>query len=196
MLKRFLKNWWPYLGFGLLYLILTVTGTRAEVVGFVQRGLLSTGLMQANVASAPGVSEMYLTERAQALMLVDADGKRHSMAEFKNKVTFINLWATWCPPCIAEMPSIENLYQKTNTEVAFIMLSRDRDFELAKAFIARKGYTFPIYYALEPLPEELSSTAIPATFVIAPGGRIAYSHKGMANYNNPEIEQFLLKLSK
>jgi len=194
MLKRFLKNWWPYLAFGLVYLVLSVTGTRAEAFGFIQRGLLSTGLMQAKVSETPEDAEIKLSQRDWNLQLIDADGRLHSLSEFKNKAVFINLWATWCPPCIAEMPSIENLYQKTNSEVGFIMISRDRDFKLAKAFVKRKGYNFPIYYALEPMPVALASTAIPSTFVIAPTGRLAYKHQGMANYNDPEIERFLLEL--
>ena len=182
------------MAFGLVYIILSVTGTRAEAFGFIQRGLLQTGLMQAKVSQSPENDEIFLSKTDWDLRLVDAEGKLHHLSEFKEDAVFINLWATWCPPCIAEMPGIENLYQKTNNEVSFIMLSRDRDFELAKAFVSKKGYTFPIYYALDPLPEILSSNAIPATFVIAPQGRIAYRHQGMANYNHPEIEQFLLEL--
>lgn len=194
MSKRFLKNWWPYLAFGMVYLMLYLTGTRAEVFGFIQRGLLSTGLMQAKVSEAPENGEIFLSESDWELRLVDADGKLHYLGEFRENAVFINLWATWCPPCIAEMPGIENLYQKTNSKVAFIMLDRDRDFALAKEFVSKKGYTFPIYYALDPLPEKLSSNAIPATFVIAPDGRFAYRHQGLANYNHPEIEQFLMDL--
>jgi thiol-disulfide isomerase/thioredoxin len=196
MLKRFIKGWWPYLVFALVYLILTLTGTRAEAFGFVQRGLLSTGLMKAEATEQSAETSTFLSNNANTLVLRDSDGKLHRLSEFKDRVLFINLWATWCPPCIAEMPSLEKLYQKTQNEVAFIMISRDRDFEVAKAFVERKGYSFPIYYAMGVLPEELSSSAIPTTFVIAPNGRLAYTHKGMANYDNPEIEKFLLNLKE
>lgn len=182
--------------FGLVYLILTLTGTRAEAFGFVQRGLLATGLMKAEAAENREETPSYLSDAAKTLVLTDAQGNRYRLSDFEDRVLFVNLWATWCPPCIAEMPSIEELYQKTQNRVAFIMISRDRDFELAKAFVAKKGYTLPIYYALGPLPEELSSPAIPTTFIIAPNGRLAYTHKGMANYDNPEIEKFLMNLKE
>ncbi|MFM1877414.1 MAG: hypothetical protein RLZZ241_280 [Bacteroidota bacterium] len=196
MFKRLFKGWWPYLAFGLIYLILTLTGTRAEAFGLIQRGLLYTGLMQAKVDESPADAPKFLNARDLDLLLVDADGKYHKLSDFKGQVLFINLWATWCPPCIAEMPSIENLYQKTKENVVFIMVSRDRDFSLAKDFVLRKGYSFSIYYAINPLPEILSSPAIPTTFVVAPNSRLAYTHKGMANYNLPEIEEFLLNLKE
>ena len=167
------KSWLPYLLFALAYLVLYLTGTRAEVFGFMQRGLLATGLMRAQATEAPAEESVYLSASADALVLADSQGGLHRFSEFRGKVVLVNLWATWCPPCIAEMPGLENLYQKTKGEVAFVMISRDRDFDLARNFVARKGYQIPIYYARGPLPPELSSNGIPATFVIAPNGRIA-----------------------
>ena len=190
------KSWLPYLLFALAYLVLYLTGTRAEVFGFMQRGLLATGLMRAQATEAPAEESVYLTAAADALVLADSQGGLHRFSEFRGKVVLVNLWATWCPPCIAEMPGLENLYQKTKGEVAFVMISRDRDFDLARNFVARKGYQIPIYYARGPLPPELSSNGIPATFVIAPNGRIAYTHTGMADYDHPEIEKFLRDLKE
>lgn len=190
------KSWLPYLLFALAYLVLYLTGTRAEVFGFMQRGLLATGLMRAQATEAPAEESVYLSASADALVLADSQGGLHRFSEFRGKVVLVNLWATWCPPCIAEMPGLENLYQKTKGEVAFVMISRDRDFDLARNFVARKGYQIPIYYARGPLPPELSSNGIPATFVIAPNGRIAYTHTGMADYDHPEIEKFLRDLKE
>lgn len=192
----FKKSWWPYLLFALAYLVLSLTGTRAEVFGFLQRGLLATGLMRAQTAEAPAADPEYLREEAYELVLADTGGQLHRLSEFRGKVVLVNLWATWCPPCIAEMPGLESLYQKTKGEVAFVMISRDRDFELAKQFVQRKGYRFPIYYAEGPLPEQLSGTGIPTTYVIAPDGRLAFSHTGMADYDHPDIEKFLRDLKK
>jgi thiol-disulfide isomerase/thioredoxin len=192
----FKKAWWPYLLFALVYLALYLTGTRAEVFGFMQRGLLATGLMRAQATEAPAEAPAYLSAGSGALVLEDAEGGLHRFSEFRGKVVLVNLWATWCPPCIAEMPGLENLYQKTKDEVVFVMISRDRDFELARKFVQRKGYQFPIYYARGPLPAEFSSNGIPATFVVAPNGRLAFSHTGMADYDHPDIEKFLRALKE
>lgn len=192
----FKKGWWPYLLFALAYLALSLTDTRAEVFGFMQRGLLATGLMRAQIPEAPAEEPVYISAGADALVLADADGGLHRFSEFRGKAVLVNLWATWCPPCIAEMPGLENLYERTKDEVAFVMISRDRDFELARKFMERKGYHLPIYYAKGPLPPDFSSNGIPATFVIAPNGRLAFTHTGMADYNHPEIEKFLRELKE
>ena len=196
MKVTFKKAWWPYLLFALVYMVLYLTGTRAEVFGFMQRGLLATGLMRAQATEAPAEAPVFLSAGADALVLEDAEGGLHRFSEFRGKAILVNLWATWCPPCIAEMPGLENLYQKTKGEVVFVMISRDRDFELARKFVQRKGYQVPIYYARGPLPAEFSSNGIPATFVIAPNGRIAFTHTGMADYDHPNIEKFLRALKE
>src|SRR5919112_4123771 len=65
--------------------------------------------------------------------VLDASGNKLDIQTFKGKKVFVNLWATWCPPCRAEMPSIEKLYQASDKEKAqFVMLSLDNDFESAK----------------------------------------------------------------
>lgn len=190
------KSWWPYLLFALVYLVLYLTGTRAEVFGFLQRGLLATGLMQPQTVEAPKADPEYLDPQAYHLLLADAGGQLHRLSEFRGQVVLVNLWATWCPPCIAEMPGLEKLYRKTRGDVVFVMIARDRDFELSKKFMKRKGYELPIYYAQGPLPAQLSSNGIPATFVIAPDGRLAFSHTGMADYDHPDIEKFLRDLKE
>ena len=93
---------------------LYATGLHTEVIGFAQRGLLATGLMTPSVEKiAQDKSDeneaTASTTHAPAdfnLTLLDENGATKSLAEFKDKVIFMNMWATWCPPCIAEMPNI------------------------------------------------------------------------------------------
>ena len=66
-----------------------------------------------------------------AFKIVDLNGKPYNLADFKGKKVFVNLWASWCPPCKAEIPSIEKLYSKVDkSKAAFVMLSLDNNFEL------------------------------------------------------------------
>lgn len=92
--------------------------------------------------------------------MVSLNGKTVSFESLKGKVVFMNMWATWCPPCIAEMPNIQKLYEKIGSDkIAFVMLSLDEDgMEKVKKFIGKKGFTFPVYL---PASSRRSSTAMP-----------------------------------
>jgi thiol-disulfide isomerase/thioredoxin len=137
-----------------------------------------------------------LTKADLNLKLIDAEGKKRSLKEFKDKVIFLNFWATWCPPCIAEMPTIDKLHEEMGDEVAFILLSFDDDFEKAKAFNKRKGYDLPIYAPASNLPAMFQSSALPTTYVIDADGNMALTHKGMADYSDPKFKDFILDLKK
>ncbi|MUH35515.1 TlpA family protein disulfide reductase [Zobellia amurskyensis] len=195
------KTWIQYGIFAIVAITLYATGLHTEVIGFAQRGLLATGLMNPDVEEIAQVrnyennedkaSMANLTKADLNLKLIDAEGKTRSLEEFKGKVIFLNFWATWCPPCIAEMPSIDKLHEEMGDEIAFVMLSFDDDFEKAKAFDKRKGYDLPIYAPASNLPTMLQSSALPTTYVIDADGNLALTHTGMADYSDPEFKEFL-----
>lgn len=182
-------------------IILYTTGLHTEVIGFVQRGFLATGLITPNVKKITqdqsGENETTTLAHTPAdfnLTLIDEDGKIISLEEFKGKVIFLNMWATWCPPCIAEMPNINKLYKEMGSEVAFVMVSLDEDFETAKAFNKRKGYNVPIYALQSNRPAMYQSSTVPTTYVINAKGELVLTHKGMSNYNTSKFKKFLIGL--
>jgi thiol-disulfide isomerase/thioredoxin len=131
--------------------------------------------------------------------LKDIRGTVIDFNQYRNKVVFINLWATWCGPCRSEMPGINNLYQKTGTDdIAFVMLSVDRpgDVSKVKAYVERNAYTFPVFIPDQSLPEQLNVRAIPATFIIDKQGKIHKSQMGAANYDTPDYIKLLNNLAK
>lgn len=202
--KNAKKTWIQYGIFAAIAITLYATGLHTEVIGFAQRGLLATGLMNPDVKDITEVRHSENTSEAGdsttateadfSLKLMDRDGKVTSLADLKGKVIFMNFWATWCPPCIAEMPSIDKLHEEMGDEVAFVILSLDKNFELAKAFDKRKGYNLPIYAPASNLPPMYQSSAIPTTYVIDAAGNLALIHKGMADYSNSEFKDFLRSL--
>lgn len=186
--------------FGILYL----TGLHTEAIGQVQRLMLSTGIMQADVP-APQPQNTTETQPATAGPMAGAgftmrtlNGENVSFESLKGKVIFLNIWATWCPPCIAEMPNIQSLYEKMDpNKVAFVMLSVDEaGVQKVQKFIDKKGYTFPVYMPVSQFPQEFYSNAIPTTFIISPAGEIVAKQEGMAEYDTPEVREFLLSLAK
>ena len=202
--KKKKKTWIQYGIFAVVVILLYATGLHTEVIGFAQRGLLATGLMNPDVAeiaqarnneNTETITEKpSLTEVDYNLKLTDRDGNVHSLEEFKGKVIFLNFWATWCPPCVAELPSIDELHEEMGDDVAFILLSFDDDFEKAKTFDKRKGYDLPIYAPASNLPAMFQSSALPTTYVIDAKGNLALTHKGMADYSDPEFKEFLNSL--
>lgn len=196
------KSWIQYGIFALVALTLYATGLHTEVIGFAQRGLLATGLMNPNVKELAEArysdnesTEMpSLTKADFNLKLIDSEGNITSLEDLKGKVIFMNFWATWCPPCIAEMPSIKKLHEEMGDEIAFVMLSFDQDFETAKAYDKRKGYNLPIYAPASTMPAVYDSNALPTTYVIDAKGNLALTHKGMADYNDSKFKEFLRSL--
>lgn len=181
--------------FGLLY----ATGLHTEAIGQVQRLLLATGIRKADVpapTTVPATTAAYEANTPMAgagFQMVDLQGNTVAFESLKGKVIFLNIWATWCPPCVAEMPNIQSLYEKVGSDkIAFVMLSVDQaGVDKVKKFIDRKGFTFPVYMPAGQLPQEFYSQAIPTTFIISPQGKIVARQEGMAEYDTKEVREFL-----
>ncbi len=125
MNKKTKKNLIEYGVTGTIILTLFLTGLHTEVFGFVQRGILKTGLMDPDVEVNATSTEQSKNPKADFNMsLINSKGERVEMEALRGKVIFFNIWATWCPPCVAEMPGINNMYNDMKgDDVAFIMLS-------------------------------------------------------------------------
>jgi len=188
--KKELKQWGVIL---LVGTILYATGLHTEVIGKLQSVVLYTGIFQPDVEEEMPAA----FDRANYnLQLTPFNDENFSLERFRGQTIFMNIWATWCPPCIAEMPNIQKLYDSIDSDkVAFVMLSLDEDPSKAKDFIERKSFTFPVYTPGSAIPREFSSSVVPTTFVISPDGRIVLKHEGMAKYNTDEFRAFLTGLS-
>lgn len=127
-----------------------------------------------------------------ALKIMDVNGNQINMASLKGKKVFVNIWATWCPPCKAEIPSIEALHSKVDTgKIAFVMLALDNDFELAKNFAKKNEMKLPVYYAAEDLPAVFKTDGIPATFIFNEKGEMVMQKNGADDYNTEEYLQLM-----
>ncbi len=125
----------------------------------------------------------------------DDNGEPFNLNEAKGKVVFLNYWATWCPPCIAEMPSIQKLYDqyKDNPDVMFIFATTDPK-ETVDKFMQDNNYTLPAHYMHTAAPEQLESNTIPFTVLIAKDGSIAIRKKGSADWNSKKVRQTIDEL--
>ncbi len=111
----------------------------------------------------------------------------------KGKVVLINYWATWCPPCIAEMPSLQKLYNDYKDKVVFLFITMDDDPELNK-FMEDKNYYYPIYRSLSQTPKPFVGKSLPTTYVIGKDGTIVINKVGAADWNTSKVRETLDRL--
>jgi thiol-disulfide isomerase/thioredoxin len=169
---------------------LYLTGLHVQVIGTLQGLVLKTGLIKPKISNEEPISKADYNFR-----LVDQEGNILEGEDLLGKTVFLNIWATWCPPCIAEMPDINRLYNEVASEdIIFIMISLDDDFNKAKSFLRKKSYDFNIYQFVSTPPSALYSEIIPTSFVLSPEGNIVVRKEGMARYNSVSFKEFLESL--
>ncbi|EIJ39182.1 TlpA family protein disulfide reductase [Galbibacter orientalis] len=125
--------------------------------------------------------------------LVSLEGEQLEFSDLKGKVVLVNFWATWCPPCIAEMPSLQKLYKDYGDRVVFVFVSNEEKKTLAK-FLEKHQYTLPVFNSFSEVPKHLISKSIPATYLISKDGGIVIDEKGAANWNSDKMRSTLDKL--
>lgn len=133
--------------------------------------------------------------------LQDLEGNPASLADYRGKTIFLNLWATWCGPCVREMPSIEALASNEELRqkgvVVLAVATGGEDLEKVRRFVENSGYNRITFLSSEVAPPEVFLTqGIPATFLIGPDGQIAGAHVGSTEWNTPTVISFLEKLSE
>lgn len=193
MNRKKLLQWVPLA----LFALVLFTPLRTPVLGTLQGGLLATGLWNADMPTAAPIVATGNSAYPHDVALTTLEGKSVHLRDLQGKVVFVNLWASWCPPCVAEMPGIHALYQKLDpNKVAFVMLSLDENPARARALLKRRGYTFPVYFPAGPLAPPFDSNAIPSTVILAPDGQVAARHDGMAEYDTPEFKAALEELAR
>ncbi len=129
---------------------------------------------------------------------VDADGQRRSITEYRGRYVLLNVWATWCPPCVKEMPALDRLQAlKGNAQFEVVALSVDRKgMQLVRDFYQRVGLrSLGIY--LDQDGRSMSSlriTGLPTTLLVDPSGREIARWAGMREWDSPEIIRDIEKL--
>lgn len=122
------------------------------------------------------------------LRLEDETGRPVSLGAFRGKVVFLNVWATWCQPCIAEMPALAALYKQvgSNPRLAFLSVAKD-DSPTLHRFLAKEKLPFPVHRLPEGSEIEGTGTAVPVTLIAGRDGRILTRIVGAADWSDPSF---------
>lgn len=198
-MKRELKTWVNFSNIStvVLVLILLALFFSPALKGALIKGLMKVGLFQPDIpAGSPkstGVAQVTIPDAS----FTDIDGKTIHISQLKGKVVFINFWATWCPPCIAEMPSINTLHIKySDDDVVFILVDVDGKIDAASAFMHKRKFDLPVYVPAGEMPDQYFSGSMPTTVILDKSGNIALRHVGAADYSNPKVSAFIDILRK
>ena len=111
----------------------------------------------------------------------------------RDEVIFVNVWATWCPPCRAEMPLIQKLYNDYKDKVKFVMVTSDTGSKVT-SYYKEHNLDLPTYNMLSKEPLLFETRSIPATYIVSRKGKIVVSTVGAADWNGKKIRKLLDKL--
>lgn len=128
----------------------------------------------------------------ELLDLKEAEWK--SFNEFKGKVIFLNFWATWCGPCLSEMKSIEDLYNKFGDKVEFIIISTEEPKTIAN-YRKRTKSTLP-FYTIANAPKTFQTNKYPTTYIINKKGEIVVKEIGAHDWSDKKVKDYLTQLLK
>ena len=155
---------------------------------WILQRIISTGFFNAEIKKEP----ISYSQTAAVFELQDSNGNIISSASLKGKVVLINFWASWCPPCRAEMPSLNKLFLTLKNDQRFVLLFVNEDEDKSKAvkFIHQNNFSIPIYNRIQ-VPTQIFSGTLPTTVILDKNGNIISKHEGIADYDN---DQFISQL--
>lgn len=170
---------------GFLVIIVFVPDAKS----FLLQQLVSVGLFKAEIK----INEVNNLTETASVSFTNSAGITAATAGLKGKVVFINFWASWCPPCRAEMPSLNELYKKLQNDDRFVFLFINEDEDKSKAikYLKKNHFTIPLYTRSGAIPNEIFSGTLPTTVIINKDGKVVLKHEGLAGYNT---ESFIRQL--
>mgnify|MGYP000967414197 FL=1 len=188
ILMKLSKSQISNLVFLVVITILIIPQTRKPIQVFLNKGF-------ALISPSIEKKENQTTLKSYEWKLKDENGNIFDFESVKGKVVFINFWATWCPPCIAEMPSIQNLYTDYKDKVEFLLVTNDPYSEINE-FLSKNNYDFKILRPVTFNTSVFDVSTIPRTFLIDKTGKIIIDETGAANWNSDKVRLVIDNLLK
>jgi len=157
---------------------------------------LCAWLLATNAVTAPekSLAEQTLPELPRPIAapnfeLVDLDGGLHKLTDYRGKVVVLNFWATWCPPCRYEMPSMQRGWEAAEADgVVFLGVNVGEDADTVFMFLADYSVEFPLLLDKEAtVIKEYQVVGLPTTFIIDPQGRITHRVIGSREWDDAAL---------
>ncbi len=170
--------------------VLVVLPLVAAVVGFLGFRVVEHRI--ARDSHAPHL--VSFPEPAADLPFQTLDGTTKRLSEMKGKVVFLDLWGTWCIQCLAEMPTVQALYNHyhNDPQVVFLIVSRQDSPEAVRRYASHHHFDLPFYLTKDAdIPTSMQLNQFTATFLYAPDGTLMAKHTGAADWSAPSVISFI-----
>lgn len=128
----------------------------------------------------------------EKIKLTDLENKPISMGQYKGKTIFLNFWATWCKPCLAEMPSIQKAQELLQNEEVVFLLASSESIEEINSF--RNAHNYKFNYARIENSEEINIQGLPTTFIFDPESRLVLDEMGSRKWDEKGNIDMILKI--
>ena len=189
---RFKTEWLNYIIVFLVMLFLFSSSAKSWLLKqFVSVGIFNN----ADVAK----NDSAVLQSIEDFSFTDTSGNTYNTSSLRGKVVFINFWATWCPPCRAEMPSIQSMFDKlkSNSDYFFLTINEDDNPAIAKSFMQQYHYTLPLLFRNNnEVSSQIFTGTLPTTIVVDKHGKIRLRHEGISNYDSESFLQQMQALAK
>lgn len=189
---RYFKNAKPFglitdVLFVVLIVLLLIPNTRKPVSAFIIR------IVSFPPSAMKASQEFNISPQAKQWEISELSGKTVQFEQLLNKPVFVNFWATWCPPCNAELPGIHDLYEQYKNKVNFVFLSNEAP-NTIQSFILKHQYQDMPFYRYNGIPKDFYSNSIPVTYIISEKGKVVLEKKGAARWNSDRVKTLLNQL--
>ena len=136
--------------------------------------------------------------QAMDFTLQDLTGRQNSLSAFEGRVVLLNFWATWCGPCRAEVPSMEQLYRELKDQgFSIVAINSQEPAEQVASFVQEMGMSFPVLLdSLGKVGATYGVRAIPTTYIIDPEGAILARMVGTRDWFDPQIVSLVKELTR
>ena len=185
MKMNFIKKHGSNVLFGCFIILLIIPQTRMPIQVFLQRTI--------SLSPSEILKEDRIVLKSYNWNLIDTTSKSLNLKQSKGSVILINYWATWCPPCIAEMPAMQNLYDLYGNQVDFYFITND-DPNKVSNYLKTENYKLPVYFQAGKSPVILESNSLPTTFLLSKEVEIVMKKVGAARWNASKVHHTIDKL--
>jgi thiol-disulfide isomerase/thioredoxin len=173
-------------------IVLAILAAAATLLGFK--------IVQRRIAARMQPPHLAIrTEPANDLVYRTLDGGTQHLASTKGQVVFLDLWGTWCVQCVAEMPTVQKLYDHyiNDPQVKFLIVSRLDSASTVRSYARRNHLNLPFYLANdEDIPQSMQLNQYPATFIYAKDGALVSKHVGAADWSDPSVILYIDQLKE